>query len=82
MENYLTQYIHESQIQYASTFPHPINVLTHLLFVNGNGVDFINGNPVEIFPFNKSVPCKEYYKDAKPFEENLEILKNIIVMIR
>ena len=75
MQNYLTQYINESQIQYASIFPYPINVLKHLLFTNGNGVDFVDGNPVEYLPFQKLIPFKDYYKDTKSFEENLEYFK-------
>lgn len=64
--DYLIQYITEIQIKYTTAFSNPINVLTHLLFTTGNGIDFLNGNPVVVLEFNKTIiPFTEYYKDKR-----------------
>lgn len=60
--NYLHQYILESQVNYPQLFKHPINVLNHILYTNGNGVEFVNGNPVQIVHFYREIPFKDYYQ--------------------
>ena len=71
--DYLIQYITEIQIKYTTAFSKPTNVLTHLLFTTGNGIDFLNGNPVVVLEFNKTIiPFTEYYKDRQTPTQCLE----------
>lgn len=75
MKNYIKQYIRESQINYPSIFPKPINVLKHLFFTNGNGYEIVNGNPVEYVDFGRYVKLEDYYSSYKSYEDCLEYYK-------
>ena len=66
--NYIRQFLKESQLNYTSIYPTVTDVLIHLLFVNGNGYDFIDGNPHCDLSYNRTIPFTEFYKDQKSFE--------------
>jgi|APSaa5957512576_1039674.scaffolds.fasta_scaffold07983_9 hypothetical protein len=65
---YIIEYIKESQAEYPSISQSPVDVLRHLLYVNGNGVVFENGNPV-ITDSNqlRYIEFREWYKQFVPF---------------
>lgn len=67
--NYIRQAVRESQLKYPSITERPIDYFNHLFFTNGNGKEFLNGNPVEIVSFWRTIPYIEYYRDQKSFEE-------------
>jgi hypothetical protein len=46
-----------------------VDDLTHLFFVNGNGISFKNGNPVVSVEFNRTIEFKNYFKECKEFDE-------------
>jgi hypothetical protein len=71
-DNYLHQYIRESQIEYPSISKTPVSVLKHMLFTNGNGVEIDGSNFVEYVSFYRTVPFTEYYKDTRTFQEMKE----------
>lgn len=80
--DYLIQYITEIQIKYTTAFSNPINVLTHLLFTTGNGIDFLNGNPVVVLEFNKTIiPFTEYYKE-KRVSDRYDTTKSIVFLTK
>ena len=66
---YLIQRRNESCFKYLLINQNPRNYFEHLFFVNGNGVDFEDGNPVEIVDFNRTIPWTEYHKQEIPFED-------------
>lgn len=70
--SYIEQFIKESQVTYPEIFKTPLNVLSHLLFVNGNGYSIINGNPIVEDYYNKKIPFVDYYSDEKFLVEILE----------
>ena len=74
--DYIRQFLKESQLDYSLIYPTITDVLIHLLFVNGNGVTFINGNPQCDLSYNRTVPFTEYYKDQKTFETCKEYYYN------
>lgn len=67
-EQYIIQERNESCIQYANINQNPRDHFEHLFFVNGNGVEFSNGNPVNIMRFYREIPWAEYYKEIIPFD--------------
>lgn len=67
--SYIIQYIRESQAKYPNISSSPVIVLEHLLYTNGNGVNFEHGNPVVQVSFKRTIPFIEYYRDEKSFSE-------------
>ena len=66
--NYIRQFLKETQLNYSLIYPTITDVLIHLLFVNGNGYNFIDGNPYCDLSYNRAVSFTEYYKEQKSFE--------------
>ena len=66
--NYLIQERNESCVKYRNINENPIQHYQHLFFTNGNGVDFINGNPVQLVEFWRVIPWADYYKNTTTFE--------------
>jgi hypothetical protein len=77
--SYLIQYVTETQIKYTAGFSKPIDVLSHFLFTIGNGVDFVEGNPVESVQFYRHIPFTEYYKDVQTPERCLQYYENVYI---
>ena len=75
---WIRQLIRESQATYPNISKTPAEVLSHLLFTNGNGHDILNGNFVKRLGYwdeetdewveTKIVPYSEYYIEDIPFE--------------
>ena len=70
--NYLMQYIQEIQVKYPNIALSPVDVLNHMLYCNGNGVEFLDGNPVMVFMFTRTVPFKFYYRENIPLKQMIE----------
>ena len=66
--NYLRQAIRESQIKYTIVHQDILSFFRHIFFTNGNGIQFIDGNPVMEVEFYRTIPYTEYYKDQLDFE--------------
>lgn len=67
--NYLRQAIRETQIKYTISNEHPLSYFRHLFFTNGNGIVFLDGNPVIGVEFYRTIPYTEYYKDQRSFDD-------------
>ena len=70
--NYIRQAVRESQLEYPSINKDPLQYFNHLFFTNGNGIEFVDGNPVVWVRFNRTVPYTEYYKDQVSFDDLME----------
>lgn len=66
---YLLQERNESCFKCPSINQNPRNHFSHILFTNGNGIEFEDGNPVNIVGFNRVIPWTSYYRQGVPFEE-------------
>lgn len=66
--SYLIQERNESCITYSLINQNPIDHYKHLFFTNGNGVDFVDGNPVVFVKYGRYIPWSEYYKHTTTFE--------------
>ena len=62
--SYLIQERNENCVKYRNINVNPRYHYSHLFFINGNGVEFKDGNPVVGVEFNRTVPWSEYYKDT------------------
>lgn len=62
MKHYILNYILNSQMTYPSISKSPVDVLTHLLFCNGNGCDILNGEFITNFNHGQYVPYSVMYK--------------------
>lgn len=71
MKQYLLNYITDSQVKYPSIFSQPVDVVKHLLYVNGNGCEFLNGNPCVLDETNTKVLYEQYYARPVIFETAL-----------
>ena len=66
--NWLKQKIRESQARYPNVHKTPADVLSHMLFCIGNGVEIDNsGNFVQRVGFGRSVPYTEFYREQTTF---------------
>ena len=54
-------------LKYPTINQNPISHFTHLFFVNGNGTEFIDGNP-QTLVYSKYLPWLDYYNEGKPFQ--------------
>ena len=70
--NYIRQAVRESQLVYPSITKTPLQYFNHLFFTNGNGIEFVDGNPAAGVSFYRSVPYSEYYKDQISFDDLME----------
>ena len=70
--NYLMQYIRNQQVYFPTISIHPIDVMEHLLYTIGNGIDVIDGN---LYDVNEDVPFKETYGKLTTFDELYDIAK-------
>jgi hypothetical protein len=70
MDNWLAQFIRETQTTYPNTNQYPINVMYHLLFVIGNGYEFSakEGNFLVPTSYGKSLPFHTYYAENTTIE--------------
>jgi hypothetical protein len=75
---YLRQEYYESCLLYPSINQNPRYHFEHLFFVNGNGVDFIDGNPHRVVNFDRAIPWVDYYKEEKSWEELLSFWQDRI----
>ena len=66
---YLIQERNENCVNYRNINKNPRYHYSHLFFRNGNGVEFIDGNPVVEVAFNRTIPWSEYYKDTISLDE-------------
>lgn len=71
--HFIEQYIRESQVKYPSISSNPKYVLNHLLFVNGNGVEIMDGNFVEFGSYYRPITFSEYYRFERSTDECIEI---------
>lgn len=60
---YLLQARNESCVMYRNINRDVKNFFTHLLYTNGNGIEFQNGNPVELVSFYRTIPWEHYYAE-------------------
>ena len=67
--DYIRQAVRESQLKFPSITKRPKDYFIHLFFTNGNGKEFLDGNPVIEVEFERSISYIEYYKEQKSFEE-------------
>lgn len=64
--------ITEKQLSFPSIYKKPIQIFSHMLYMLGNGVEFVDGNPVVNISYDRHIPYEQYYGIYKPFEECLE----------
>jgi len=74
--DWLKQYIRESQAKYPSISNNYTDVLNHVFFVNGNGVELEDGLFVQYVGFNRTIPFEWYYANQKSFEDCCSVLSD------
>lgn len=76
-------YIIEARNTYCLNYPainqNPIDFFSHLFFTNGNGIEFVNSNPVEYLSFGRYVPWMDYYKTEKSLDSMREYIEDYIL---
>jgi len=80
-DHYLMQEYRESCINYPNINQNPRNHFSHLFFTNGNGIDWVDGNPVVWVKFNRDIPWKEYYRDTKPLSNMMEFFRDYMLEV-
>jgi len=73
MSNYLLQARNEAVLRYPLINQRPIDYFSHLLFCNGNGIEFVHDNPVVEFEFQRKLPYKIYYQELMNFNVAKEL---------
>jgi hypothetical protein len=70
MDNWLAQFIRETQTTYPDTNQHPIHVMRHLLFIVGNGYEYSTegGNFVVPIAYSRSIPFHIFYSENTTIE--------------
>jgi hypothetical protein len=78
MDNWLAQFIRETQTTYPNINQYPINVMYNLLFVIGNGYKFSakEGNFLVSTSYGKSLPFHTYYAENTTTEYLREFSNN------
>jgi hypothetical protein len=67
---YLIEYIKQTQADFPLDSTSPVDVLTHLLYTNGNGVEFVDGNPVVVHDEGlRHTSFKDWYSHVVPFQD-------------
>jgi hypothetical protein len=67
---YLIEYIKQTQADFPGVSASPIDVLTHLLYVNGNGIGIVDGNPVVVHDNGlRYTTFKNWYSQVVPFQD-------------
>jgi len=60
--NYMIEYRNEQVVKYASSNYSPVCFFSHLLFTNGNGIEFENGNIVDYWTNDRKIRIEDIYK--------------------
>jgi hypothetical protein len=70
MDNWLAQFIRETQTSYPSSNQYPIHVMHHLLFVIGNGYEYSvdDGNFMVPISYGKSIKFDIFYSENTTIE--------------
>jgi hypothetical protein len=70
MDNWLAQFIRETQTTYPNINQYPINVMYHLLFVIGNGYEYSadDGNFMVSISYGKSIEFHVFYSENTTIE--------------
>jgi hypothetical protein len=70
MDNWLAQFIRETQTTYPSTNQYPIHVMWHLLFVIGNGYEYSaeEGNFTVPILYGRSIAFHTFYSENTTIE--------------
>ena len=76
---YLRQEYYESCLKYPNINQKPQYHFQHLFFTNGNGIEFLNGNPHYGVHFNRFIPWVDYYQEKKTWVELLEFWQDSIL---
>lgn len=68
--SYLKQFIFEQMIKYRTIFETPVQVVSHLFFMNGGGQCMSGNNFCETVSFSRLVPFHQYYAQTLSLEDN------------